>query len=122
MNSPAQDVDSYIAAYPEATQVVLITVRGIIKKAAPGAVESISYAIPAYKLNNRPIIYFAGYAKHIGIYATPSGQAAFSEELSKYKQGKGSVQFPLNNPNQPDQPIPYDLIRRMVEFNVSNVS
>ena len=119
MNSPAQDVDSYIAAYPEATQVALNTVRGIIKKAAPSAVESISYAIPAYKLNNRPIIYFAGYAKHIGIYATPSGQAAFSEELSKYKQGKGSVQFPLNDPNQP---IPYDLIRRMVEFNVSNVS
>ena len=68
--------------------------------------------MPAYKLNKKPLVYFAAFKAHIGFYATPSGHEAFKEELSKYKQGKGSVQFPL------DQPIPYDLIVRMVKFRV----
>ena len=85
-------------------------VRQIILKEAPDAVESISYGMPAYKTFGKPLVYFAGYAKHIGLYATPSGHAAFEAELASYKQGKGSVQFPHN------QPLPEDLIRRIVAF------
>jgi uncharacterized protein YdhG (YjbR/CyaY superfamily) len=68
--------------------------------------------MPAYKTNKKPLLYFAGFKKHIGLYATPSGHSKFEKALSKYKQGKGSVQFPL------DQPIPYDLIEKIVKFRV----
>lgn len=108
----ANDVEEYIAGFPEAVQELLEKVRATIKAAVPEAAETISYGMPAYKLNGRPLVYFAGYKKHIGFYATPTGHAAFSEELSKYKQGKGSVQFPV------DEPMPLDLISRIVQFRV----
>jgi uncharacterized protein YdhG (YjbR/CyaY superfamily) len=93
-------------------QEILQTLRQIIIDNAPDAVEGIAYGMPAYKTNGKPLIYFAGFAKHIGFYATPTGHEKFAEELSKYKQGKGSVQFPLN------QEIPYDLITEIVKFRV----
>jgi uncharacterized protein YdhG (YjbR/CyaY superfamily) len=65
--------------------------------------------MPAYKFNGKPLMYFAAYARHIGIYATPCSHEAFADELAAYKQGKGSVQFPL------DRPLPVALIRRMIE-------
>ncbi len=68
--------------------------------------------MPAYKTHGKPLVYFAAFKKHIGFYATPSGHEAFAKELKKYKRGKGSVRFPLH------QPVPYDLIRQMVEFRV----
>lgn len=105
-------VDEYIKSFPKETQKALKQVRVIIKSNAPEAVESIAYAMPAYKLKGKPLIYFAGYASHIGLYATPSGHAQFKSELSRYKQGKGSVQFPLN------EPMPFDLIERIVKFRV----
>lgn len=108
----ALNVEEYILQFPSETQNILHELRQLIKSAAPEAVESISYGMPAYKTFKKPLVYFAGYEKHIGLYATPSGHSEFAEELSKYKQGKGSVQFPL------DQPIPFDLIRRIVEFRV----
>lgn len=108
----AANVNEYINSFPKATQKVLEQVRKTIKKAAPASEESISYAMPAYKLNAKPLVYFAGYEHHIGLYATPSGHAAFEKELSKYKQGKGSVQFPLN------EPMPLDLITRIVKFRI----
>lgn len=80
---------------------------------APNAVESISYGMPGYKLNGKPLVYFAGYKAHIGLYATPSGHSEFAQELSVYKQGKGSVQFPLN------QPMPYELIKRIILFRIN---
>jgi uncharacterized protein YdhG (YjbR/CyaY superfamily) len=103
-------VEEYIAGFPQEVRAILEEVRTTIQTAAPEAEESISYGMPAYKLNGRPLVYFAGYQKHIGFYATPTGHAAFSEEMSKYKQGKGSVQFPI------DEPMPLDLISRMVKF------
>ncbi len=106
----AANVNEYISTFPKEVQNVLEQVRQTIKKAAPAAAESISYAMPAYKLNDKPLVYFAGYENHIGLYATPSGHKAFEKELSKYKQGKGSVQFPLN------EPMPLDLITRIVKF------
>ncbi|WP_116789062.1 iron chaperone [Flavobacterium psychrotrophum] len=106
-------VNQYIAQFPPETQKLLQRVRDVIIQTAPDAEESISYAMPAYKLNGKPLVYFAGYKKHIGFYATPTGHEAFKNELSKYKQGKGSVQFPIT------EPMPLDLIKRIVAFRVS---
>ena len=69
-----QSVDEYITSFPPETQKILSQIRDIIKIEAPNAVESISYGMPAYKLNGKPLIYFAGYEKHIGLYATPTGE------------------------------------------------
>jgi len=106
------NIDEYIAGFPDEIQLILDRVRSSIKKAAPDAEESIGYGMPAYKSHGKPLVYFAAFKNHIGFYATPTGHAEFARELSKYKQGKGSVQFPI------DQPIPYELIARIVEFRV----
>lgn len=106
------NVDEYISGFPKDLQVVLDQVRETIKKEAQEAVESISYGMPSYKTYKKPLVYFAGFKNHIGFYATPSGHLAFQKELSVYKQGKGSVQFPV------DEPMPLDLIARMVRFKI----
>jgi uncharacterized protein YdhG (YjbR/CyaY superfamily) len=110
--STANSIDEYIAQFPPETQRVLEELRALIKTSAPGATETISYAIPTFDLNGRHLVHFAGYAKHIGFYPTGSGIEAFKEELKPYSSGKGSVQFPLG------QPLPTDLIRQIVEFRV----
>jgi uncharacterized protein YdhG (YjbR/CyaY superfamily) len=107
-----ETVDSYIKTFPENVQILLKQIRSIIKENAPEAEESIAYKMPAYKTNGRPLVYFAGFKNHIGFYATPTGHVQFEKELSKYKQGKGSVQFPL------DIPLPATLIARIVKFRV----
>jgi uncharacterized protein YdhG (YjbR/CyaY superfamily) len=106
-------VDEYIASFPAEVQEILAQIREIIKEKAPEATEEMAYGMPAYKTFGKPLVYFAAFKNHIGFYATPSGHEYFSEELSKYKQGKGSVQFPIK------QPIPHELIARMVEFRVN---
>ena len=105
-------VEDYIKSFPESVQKLLLQIRKIIRENSPDAVESIAYQMPAYKLNGRPLVYFAGFKNHIGFYATPTGHKRFAKELSKYKQGKGSVQFPL------DKPLPAELIRQIVKFRV----
>jgi len=105
-----KNVDEYISQFPEDIQEILTQIRAILQKESPGAEESISYGMPAYKTQGRPLVYFAAFKKHIGFYATPSGHSEFKKELSLYKQGKGSVQFPL------DKPMPFDLIRKIVAF------
>jgi uncharacterized protein YdhG (YjbR/CyaY superfamily) len=112
MNTDYIDIDAYISTFPGEIKELLKQVRMTIRNAAPEAKESISYGMPAYKLNGKPLIYFAGFKNHIGFYATPTGHKEFAEELSKYKQGKGSVQFPIK------EPIPLDLIRRITIFRV----
>src|SRR5688500_16716772 len=109
---PAQNIDEYIAGFPENTQKILQQVRATIKKAAPDAEEKISYGIPTFTLNNTYLVYFAGYKNHIGFYPTPTGGETFKKELSIYKTGKGSVQFPLN------KPMPLDLITKIVKYRV----
>jgi uncharacterized protein YdhG (YjbR/CyaY superfamily) len=108
----AKDVDSYMLAYTDDIQVILKKIRKIILETAPEAEEKIAYGMPSYKAYGRQLVYFAGHAKHIGFYALPSGHTAFSEEMAAYKQGKGSVRFPL------DQEIPYELIRKIVAFRL----
>jgi uncharacterized protein YdhG (YjbR/CyaY superfamily) len=111
--STAGTVDQYIEAFPAETQAVLRELRALIRSVAPDATETISYAIPTFDLNGRHLVHFAGFERHIGLYPIPSGVEAFKDELKPYKQGKGSVQFPLG------QPLPTDLIRRIVEFRVA---
>ena len=109
--SQAKTVDDYIAAFPSAVRTILEKVRRTIRKAAPDAEEAMKYAIPTFVLNGN-LVHFAAFERHIGFYPAPSGIAAFGKELSGYKSAKGSVQFPL------DEPIPYDLIARIVQFRV----
>ena len=87
MLNPPATVDEYIAGFPQKTQALLKKMRKAIANAEPEAVESISYGMPAYKLMEKPLVYFAGYENHIGFYATPNGNQAFADELKRYKQG-----------------------------------
>lgn len=106
-----ENIDQYIGAFPNDVQKILEKVRMTIQKAAPDAKEKISYSIPAFEQNGI-VVYFAAFKNHIGLYALPSGDVAFAEKLSKYKSGKGSVQFPLK------EAMPYDLITEIVKFRV----
>jgi uncharacterized protein YdhG (YjbR/CyaY superfamily) len=113
MKEQASDTDQYIRSFPPETQKLLNEMRRVIKKAAPEAEECISYGMPAFKAGGKPLVYYAGYKNHIGFYATPSGHKEFEKELSNYKKGKGSVQFPA------DKPLPLDLIERIVRFRLT---
>ena len=106
-----QTIDAYIAGFPEEVQAILQLIRRTIHETAPEATEAISYRMPTFKLHGN-LVHFGAFKSHIGFYPVPSGMEAFKDELAAYKQGKGSVQFPLN------KPMPLDLIRRMVEFRV----
>ncbi len=112
MNKSFITVEEYIYSFPIETQEILIKIRVIIFELANNIEESISYGMPAFKINKKPLIYFAAFKKHIGIYATPSAHKHFALELENYKQGKGSVQFPLN------QEIPFELIRKIIRFKL----
>jgi uncharacterized protein YdhG (YjbR/CyaY superfamily) len=108
-------IDEYISSFPEPVQKRLTQIRKLIRKIAPDAREKISYQMPAFYLNGN-LVYFAAHARHIGLYPTPSGSAEFKRELSKYKQGKGSIQFPL------EEPLPLALIGKIVKFRVEQNS
>lgn len=105
-------VAEYIAAQPKDRQAILKKVRAAIRKAAPKAEEGISYGMPAYKQDG-PLVYFAAMKHHLGFYPTGKGVEAFAIAFAKYKGSKGAVQFPW------DQPIPYDLIARVVKHRIS---
>lgn len=112
MKNAKRDVYHYIGQFPPEVQERLQRVRQMILENAPNVVEKMAYGMPAYQTHNKPLIYYGGFKNHIGIYALPSGHEAFKNELAGYKTGKGSVQFPH------DQPCPYDLIAKMVKFRV----
>ena len=104
-------IDEYIAGFPENVRDILEELRRVIREAAPRAEEAMRYGIPTFRLNGN-LVHFAAFRHHIGFYPTPSAIGAFKEELSSYKQAKGSVQFPI------DKPIPYDLVRKIVQYRV----
>jgi uncharacterized protein YdhG (YjbR/CyaY superfamily) len=106
-------IDEFIRTFPEDVQRILEKIRKTIQKAAPEAVEAISYQMPTFKIKARNLVHFAAFKNHIGFYPTPSGTKAFNKELSPYKGGKGSVRFPL------DKPIPYDLVKKIVCFRMN---
>jgi uncharacterized protein YdhG (YjbR/CyaY superfamily) len=104
-------MDEYIGTFPKHVQKRLESIRKLVAKLAPDAQEKISYQMPTFCLNGN-LVHFAGFKNHIGFYPTPHGISEFQKELSKYKNGKGSVQFPL------DEPLPMKLIERMVKYRI----
>lgn len=116
MDKKISPVKNYMDKQPAAVRALLQKVRTTIRKAAPEAEESVSYGLPAYKYLGKPLVYFGAWKSHIGFYALPSGNAAFKKELSKYKNAKGSIQFPL------DLPMPLALIGRMVKHNAKEIA
>lgn len=116
MRTDYADVDEYVSTFPVIVQQLLEKMRTTIRKHAPEAVEAISYGMVGYKLRGKPLLYVGGFKNHLGFFATPSGNIAFAKELSQFKTGKGSVQFPL------DQPLPLDLVARIVAFRVETLT
>ncbi len=104
-------IDEYIAAFPPDVRAILKKIRLTIRKAAPQAEEKISYGIPAFA-HQGDLIYFAAYKKHIGVYPPVRGDPKLSKQLARYRGEKGNLKFPL------DEPIPYELIRRVARFRV----
>lgn len=111
-----ENVDEYLKQFPESTQEVLGQVRGIILEVLPPeAEEVISYAIPTYKMNKKPVVYFSGYDKHYSLYPRPQEPSAdFARELEPYVAGKGTLRFSL------DRPVPAELIKRIVEHRLQD--
>jgi len=101
-------IDEYISTFPADIQAILEQVRQAIHKAAPEAVETISYGIPTFNLNGKHLVFFAGWKHHISLYPIPAGDEAFQQKISQYKRAKGTIQFHLDNP------IPYDLVEKIV--------
>jgi len=115
--SDIKSVAGYIAAQPAAARAALKRVRGTIRKAMPKAEEVISYGIPAYKLNGRVVIFFAGWKQHYSIYPATDGLAeAFKDELASYEISKGTIRFPLS------EPVPVRLIERIAKFRVKQAA
>jgi uncharacterized protein YdhG (YjbR/CyaY superfamily) len=107
----AENIDAYIAGFPEDIRKRLEAVRTAIRKAAPKAEEDIKYAIPTFVLNGN-LVHFAAFKNHIGFYPAPSGIEAFKKETAPYEAGKGSLQFPL------DKPLPLALVTKIVKYRV----
>ena len=114
---PANEkVDRYINGFGGELTERLGTIRKLVREMAPNASEDISYGLVGYKLNGKPLVYFGGFPKHVGFYATPNGHAAFVKEFAPYKQGKGSVQFPH------DKPLPIKLISSVIDYRKTQIS
>lgn len=113
----SKNVADYIAGFPRPVQAVLKRVRSIIRAAVPAAVETISYQIPTYKLDGKPVVYFAAFTNHYSIYPSNARLvAAFKDELAGYEMSKGTIRFPL------DEPIPAKLIERIAKFRAKEVA
>jgi len=108
-----EEITNYINSFPKNEQLILKKLRTLVKKIAPSAVEGMAYGMLGFKLNKKPLVYFAGYKNHIGMYATPITHLKFASQIKTYKHGKGSVQFQLK------ESIPYALIEEMLKFKAS---
>jgi uncharacterized protein YdhG (YjbR/CyaY superfamily) len=111
-----KSVPEYIASRPDGVQPALKRVRSIIRKALPGAEEVISYQIPAYKLNGRAVLYFAGWSEHYSLYPSTDRLVAAFEELARYEVSKGTIRFPLS------EPVPVKLIERIARFRAKEAA
>ena len=101
--------NEYISVFPPDVRAILQKIRKIVRKAAPGAQETISYRIPTFKLNG-VLVYFAAFQNHIGLYPPIRGDARLEKAVARYAGEKGNLRFPLN------EPIPYDLIERITKL------
>jgi uncharacterized protein YdhG (YjbR/CyaY superfamily) len=105
-------VEEYIGSFPADVQAILQQVRRAILDAVPGARETISYQIPTITLGGRPLLYFAGWKRHISVYPAPAGDEALERRLGPYRSAKSTLKFPLS------QPVPYDLIAQVAELSL----
>lgn len=112
ITTTAKTIDEYIDSFPENVQKRLHEIRNAIRKNAPKAEEAIKWSMPTYVLHGN-LVHFAGYKKHVGFYPAPAAIKEFEKELSKYEMGKGSIQFPL------DEPIPVGLVGKIVKYRVA---
>ena len=112
---PPKDIDGYISQFPSDVQAILQRLRDTIRQAAPDATERISYQMPAFKQHGI-LVYFAAWTKHIGLYPPISGDKALDKAVALYAGPKGNLQFPL------DEPMPYDLIERIVQLRAKQDS
>jgi len=110
-----KNINEYIKSFPKEVQKDLILLRGTIKKLVPKGEETIRYGMPTFRLNNKNLLHFAAYEKHIGFYPTPGPITSFKEELSKYKTSKGAIQFPLG------EPLPTPLIVKIIKFRIDEL-
>jgi uncharacterized protein YdhG (YjbR/CyaY superfamily) len=104
-------IDEYIMGFEPAIQKTLNELRNFIKTEAPGAIEKISYGMPAFYLNGN-LVYFAAFKDHYGFFPSPSGITAFEKELIPYRSGKGTLRFPF------DKPIPWDILKKVIHYRV----
>ena len=107
MNTAKQTVDSYINNFPPEVQTILREVQKVIREVVPGADEVISYGIPTFKVNGRPVVYYSGWRDHISLYPIPKGNDVFQEKITPFIAGKGTLRFSLN------KPIPYAVIKEV---------
>jgi uncharacterized protein YdhG (YjbR/CyaY superfamily) len=107
----SKDIDRYISQFPSDVRAILEKVRATIHHAAPDAEEAISYKMPAFKQHGI-LVYFAAWKKHIGMYPPISGDKALEKAIARYVGPKGNLQFPL------DEPMPFELIERIVRLRV----
>lgn len=110
-----KNIDGYLDLFPEDVRAVLQRIRSTIKKAAPDAVEAISYGIPTFKLNGKNLVHFAAFKKHYSFFPTSSGVEAFKDELKDYEVSKGTIQFPS------EKPMPFELIETITKFRVEQI-
>lgn len=110
-----QAVEEYIKSFPKSTQDLLQEIRTTILQTIPDIEEGFGYKMPSYKYRKKPLIYFAGYEKHIGFYAMSVAHEQFAEAFTTYKKGKGSVQFPLN------EKLPIATIKKVLHFNKKQI-
>ena len=109
------NIDAYLASLDTIQKPLIISIQDKIKATLREAEPCIAYNMPAFKYKGKPLVYFAAFKQHIGLYALPQSNTAFSEVLKAYKTGKGSIQFPI------DQPIPFDLIEQIVIFRKEEI-
>jgi uncharacterized protein YdhG (YjbR/CyaY superfamily) len=116
-NTDFKSVDQYLATKPDDVQAILQRVRTTIRKAVPGAEETISYQIPAYKVHGDTVLFFAGWKQHFSLYpASDALVEKFRDDIAGYTISKGTIRFPLN------RPVPVALIGRIAKFRAHEVA
>lgn len=110
-----REIDQFIDKFPTEVKDRLLKIRDLVKKLVPEAEEAMGYGVPSFKFNGKPLIYYAAFAKHIGIYPVPEAEGELLAKIKKYQTGKGTMQF-LHN-----EPMPYDFIEKIIKLRVEQL-
>jgi uncharacterized protein YdhG (YjbR/CyaY superfamily) len=112
----ARKVRTYIAALAPKARAQVRKLRATIRAAAPAAVEGFSYGIPGFRLNGRPLVWYAGWAHHTSMYPMTTGvRKALGDKIEDYEMSKGTIRFPL------DKPLPLPIVTRIVKARAAEV-